>query len=290
MRYGVAIELNANEEDGSAADEVSAYVSSDSWGRVEMGDQDGAADRMFVAAEDILAGRAGFDGDAENYINAGNGLIAPDMTISSDDTKLIYFTPRFSGFQLGASLTPDSGVNGRAVGETDNDGDRENIWEIAANWKGDFGDAGVVVSAFYEGGTDETGAAEAEDVEIFGVGATVEFGGFAVGAGYTDLGEGGLSQAQITASRDNGKWYNIGVAYGTGPWKVSACYFTSEINATDTDFYTVNATYQVAPGWNLLADVNFVSIDNQNGGGGTTGAAQLKNDYTELLVTNQFKF
>lgn len=111
LEYGVSIELLTGAGDSAGADEAFAFVDSEAWGRVEMGDQDDAFDRMHVAAHDILVGRAGADGDPGDFFAFGTGdaIDSPGVDSTSDDTKITYFTPRVAGFQFGSSLTPDSG-------------------------------------------------------------------------------------------------------------------------------------------------------------------------------------
>ncbi len=99
LTYGVNVELNAGAADGSAADEAYAFIDSDVWGRIEMGDNDDATDRMYVESDDALVGSGGPDGDAGDFFNFGGAIGATGNTITGDATKLIYFTPRFGGFQ-----------------------------------------------------------------------------------------------------------------------------------------------------------------------------------------------
>ena len=259
---------------------------------------------MLVQADDVLAGRGGWDASEwEDTLNQGSALITSDNSRMSDATKLIYFTPRFAGFQLGVSHTPDSGVNGRAT-FLDNDGSFEKVWSFGGNWEGKVGDVGIIVSATYEMGDSEVntstaanssanGGTSEEDLEVLGLGANLTFGGFAIGAGYVDFNDSGLTTAQVTGGRDAGKYYNVGAAYGMGPWKVSAGYFHSTISNTrpaadtEADFYTLGFTYKLAPGWRIDSDLDIIQIDNQNGG---VGALARDNDYMTLIVTNRFDF
>ena len=55
IKYGVTIELNAGAADTRAADEAFAFFDSE-WGRLEMGDQDDASDRMALHAYNVLVG------------------------------------------------------------------------------------------------------------------------------------------------------------------------------------------------------------------------------------------
>ena len=208
LKYGINIELNAGGADATSADEAWAFIDNADWGRVEMGDQDDATDRIFVESDDILVGRAGPDGDVADFIafGTGGGVSATGNTITGDATKLIYLTPRIAGFQFGGSLTPDTGAasGGAAVADSDSDGDFENVFGIGANYEGKFDDVSFVLSLNGEFGDSETaaGAGTNGDVETISAGAIVNFAGFGLGVGYVDLAEQGQTLAAMAAGAD----------------------------------------------------------------------------------------
>lgn len=297
LKYGVNIELNAGGADTASADEAYAFIDSADWGRVEMGDQDDATDRMFVESDDILVGRAGPDGDVADFISfgTGGGISATGNTITGDATKLIYFTPRIAGFQLGGSLTPDTGQNsgGAAVADSDADGDFENVFGIGANYEGKFDDVSFVLSLNGEFGSSETaaGADTIGDVETISAGAIVNFAGFGLGVGYVDLAEQSQTAANIAAGADAGSYYTVGGSYSTGPWGVSLNWFESSksnaagISDTDIQIISLDLAYAVAPGWEVNLSANTVSADNIN-----ATAVPVNNDGTVVIISNQFNF
>ena len=59
IKYGVNIELNGGAADGTAADEAWAFLDSDAWGRIELGDQDDATNRMQLGAWNAAKGAGG---------------------------------------------------------------------------------------------------------------------------------------------------------------------------------------------------------------------------------------
>ena len=296
LEYGVNIELNAGAADGTAADEAWAFIDSDSWGRIEMGDKPDATDSMFVESDDVLVGRGGPDGDVTDFMTfgTGGGIAATGNTITGNATKLIYFTPRFAGFQLGGSLTPDSGAaSGGAVADSDADGDFENVWGIGANYEGNFDDVSFVLSLTGEFGEAETatGAATLGEVETIAVGATVNFAGFGLGAGYVDLAEQSQTAAARAGGADAGSYYTVGGSYSTGPWGVSLNWFesskgnTTGISDTDIQIISLDVAYTVAPGWEVNLSANTVSADNIN-----ATAVPVSNDGTVVILSNQFDF
>lgn len=256
------------------------------WGRVELGDQDSANDRIFVAGEDVMAGRLAWDGDI------GDILLGADIlninSRASDATKVTYFTPRFSGFQFGAALTPDSGQNG-FTRDANNDGDFENVVGFAGGYQAKFSGVTLDLAGFAELGESEVAApaagANEHDNEIYGVGGTVEYAGFGFGAGWVDLNQGGIV---TTVNADAGEWRNAAVSCGKGPWKVSYGYYESErrINATvahSVDIIAFDGHYNVAPGWPVAAGLCLMDVTNLNATGDD-------NDGHIALVSNQFNF
>jgi outer membrane protein OmpU len=320
IKYGVNIELNAGGGDATAADEVYAFLDSDVWGRIEMGDQDDATNRMQLGAWNAHKGFGGPIGGLGMLSTwgtlGGETLIARadwQPLTTNDETKVIYFSPRFSGFQIGATLTPDTGeVSGQpATLDTDNDGDWENVMDIGANYVGKFDEVGVGLSIGYQWGDGEStsGSATAEeDLEILGIGGKVDFAGFTIGAHYRDYNETALSTANANLGADAGDQWSIGVGYQAGPWGISAWYLTAEKDNTNTSpaaarttevtRFGLGAGYTVAPGWLLRADLEW--LDHENRGGTRTGSiatitptgvgTTTDNDGTAFMLTNLFVF
>jgi hypothetical protein len=309
IQYGVSIELNAGANDTAGSDEAWTFLDSDAWGRLEMGDNDDAANRMQLGAWNAARGAGGPLGGLGDFGTVfggagGDNLIgrADYQTFTTGDaTKATYFSPRFSGFQIGASWTPDSGQNSAGVvADSDSDGDFENVGSLAANYVGTFDSVRVGLSAHLQSGTDENaGGAEIEDMNIFGVGGNVSFSGFTVGAHYVDLGDHQLTEAQTLAGADGGSLWAVGAGYTAGPWGVSAWYHkgekdnsttTSAAGGTETEVvrYGLGAGYAVAPGWALRAELTFLRHDNPTTAAGVGGTTD--NDGKGFLLVNRFVF
>lgn len=300
LQYGATVEMEVNTDSTKNADEVWAFVSGD-FGRVEFGDQDDATDRMFLDSVRILVGRAGPDGDVADYFRFGEAIGESGADETSDATKITYFSPRFSGFQFGISHTPDDGAAGASFSERDDDGDFEKVWGVAVNFVETFGDFKVGASAGYEFGDgnvdtssspNTVGGTDAEDLETLSVGLNLEYGGFAFGAGYVDFGDGGVTTAERRAGADGGEYISVGAAYSSGPWGISANYFTSEKDqvsgaggSSDADIYSLDGEYSVAPGWKLMLSANYVEAENIN-----ASEPKVDNDGHVVILSNQFSF
>lgn len=298
--YGVSFELNAGAADNTAADEAYAFIDSEVWGRLELGDNDDATDRMYVESDDALVGRLGPDGDAADYFNFGGAIGATGNSVTGDATKATYISPSFSGFQIGASLTPDSGQNSGSIAVTDADGNFENVMSYGIKYAGKFDEIGVSASFTGLNGTDEdaNGSAQTtEDANIWAIGGKVDFSGFSLAANFVDFDESGITTANANNGADAGSTWSVGVSYAAGPWGVSAWYLdhqkdnatTSAAGARESELTRIGfgVGYTVAPGWKLTGDVEIFSHDNisANGAGTTTD-----NDGRGFMLNNQFSF
>jgi len=142
-------------------DEASVYVGG-FWGRLELGDFDGAADTLAIYAP--LTGVDSLDGDGIDFLNVtptsgkytgynlgrqpwGGPTAAVKAPDSSDATKIMYLTPRVAGFQGGFSYTPENGSEAQDVVMLKNLSNYSNFLEFGLNYTGDFSGLTVAASA-----------------------------------------------------------------------------------------------------------------------------------------------
>ncbi len=288
LEYGAKIEY---EFEKSSTDEAMIWFEGD-WGTINLGNEDGADDLMKVAGFSALGGTGGWDG--ENFVtNNSSALIAADLVgDNADDTKITYLTPGLSGFRAGVSFTPDGGHTYDAAFNDDN-GDQENHIGVGVEYKGDFDQVGVHVSgrymtAGYES-NDVGDTTEKEEVNVFALGGKVSFGDFAIAAGYGDNDDSGVTKADSATGVDAGVWYDAAVQYASGPIKVAAGYYHSEIQATATaeaeaDIFTVTADYNVADGLDVYGEFNYYELED-----GTT-ATTADNEANVFIVGTKVSF
>src|SRR5690606_27287688 len=121
------------------------------FGRFEIGGTDGSAFKMHYTSPWFVPGNGV---DSPNILNLPSTVnISRHSTFSlmaADANKVTYFTPRFAGFQLGLSYTPDVSYNGpnpNGLGALPGGtlGRIDNVVEVALNYAGSFGsvDLGV---------------------------------------------------------------------------------------------------------------------------------------------------
>jgi outer membrane protein OmpU len=265
LEYGFEMELNTQTDDGANADETWAYLRGN-WGEINLGDQDDAADRMAIGGEDAMPGRGGYDGAIGDVFNFSgeNNFTGNGATFTGDSTKVTYFTPRFFGFQLGASFTPDSGHDGGEAPSDADTGEME-VGSLGLNYAEDFNGFGVIVAGtlVYSDNVEIAGI-EVDERYQYQAGLLLSYAGFQIGAAY-----GGDERPSAVGSTEEAWWADVGLNYSTGPWKIGGGYFYSE---TDDDvaggddpnvsIISVGANYQVAPGMAIASDVNYVEEDN----------------------------
>lgn len=292
LGYGAVISLEADitesEGEGDNANTTYIYLESN-LGRAELGSNEGAVQTMKVDASSIARATGGIDGDFQYYVTkvpaAGTQFIyLPELpTASTDETenanKISYYSPRFSGFQVGVSYTPDSGDRGSSNGFTgdNNAGQYSNVVGLGVNWEGQWDQVGIKLGATGEFGESEVDTRE--DLAAWQVGGLFTLAGFSVAGSYGDWSDSGLLN---TASDDDQNYYTAGVGYETGPFGLSVTYLSSESGANEVDNIAVGADYQLAPGLVPYVEANF--FDFEAGGAGTD------NDGTLVLVGTNLSF
>jgi len=126
---GVATQTTVGTSAQNYIDEANIFLQG-SWGRIELGDQDGAADQLFFGAPydygPAYGQGSGADGDLifrwtnglypaplTSSISGSPGYLFNVKAIDSNDlTKITYLSPVISGFRAGFSFAPDGANNG----------------------------------------------------------------------------------------------------------------------------------------------------------------------------------
>ncbi|MEO0962031.1 MAG: porin [Pseudomonadota bacterium] len=242
VEVGVKFELETGE---AATDDVmdEAYLwVSGAFGEFQFGAQDGVGDQMPIVAPspfletfandtdlDPLGG--GDSGEGGLFTDAGfsandnvmtpnsAGIINTVLDFSGDNEKIIYFTPRLAGFQIGLSYTPEpeelSGDESTGDPFSGNDA-WENVFEAGITWEYAFNGVDLGVSAVYL--TADGTLVNTPDVEDWALGASVGFAGFTLGGAYAEKETDGIAAVNTGQILEDATHWDVGVTYGTGPW------------------------------------------------------------------------
>jgi len=281
LTLGAKAELEAWGENGTTIDEAYVYGEG-SFGRIEIGEADGAHDwgHNGNGSYGCTSFQCAYDGDGinfdkkrESYFNFSDTSI--DGADTSDDLKISYYTPTFSGFAAGVSYVPSTNDNGI----TSNTNQQEWAYEIGARYNNSFGDFDVNVGAGY---TDQP---ELNDAARWAVGLGLGYAGFGITGVYEeDLGDANVTcptgTAQVTvngqvgcgtaASTDDvttttgttvtvntpaaitqnylsagygtegNKGIGLGISYETGPWDFGLTYALAQAGVGTSRSYAAN--------------------------------------------------
>jgi predicted porin len=329
MRYGAVFELQMDNVAGGSGtavdyDELYGFVKG-SWGELRFGQEDHAANLMQVRRPSTLW-MGSDDAWDEFVVQSGTFGSAPyimsGITDGSDATKLIYLSPQFMGFDVGASYAPNSGEGERtqlADSTTTFQRDRtstENQISAALRYRGTFGDVGVqaAMTGYWADAAQlsANGAALAtkpQNINAYLAGLVLRAYGFQVGGEYawgkynTTVGNGALNPGL-----DGSNHWLVGAVYTIGAFQVGAQYGkgtqdngTSTTGAALSDrtqtYLGLGVSYTLAPGMTLFANYNQVEDENlptaapssrAAGGAGTTlanfGSAASRDNTRDITV------
>lgn len=328
LGYGGEINLLADvssDVQGRGANASKTVVYLDGmWGRFELGSNVGAEGTMKVDAASIARATGGINGDWNFFANAADQYLAqaalplaygaldnpagltgnngvttltPNYTGNHTEenlNKITYYTPRFSGFQLGLSYLPDQ-VNrgqgfsniGAAGGLNVNGPDRsnnlagkaQNIFTGGLSYDNKFGDIGLAAAA--TGMWGNASDSLYEDLQAWNVGAKLAYMGFSVAGSYGDWGDSNMLKAD---NADNTTYWTAGAAYEYGPFGASVTYLNSTFDcgllsagagsavgnnancsaAGENEFGSLSAgvDYKLAPGLTPYAEVTWYDQDS----------------------------
>jgi predicted porin len=241
LSLGFRAELEANTE-SDQIDESYLFMES-RFGRLELGSTNNTAYKMhYDAPEAFTRGWLTADGNLTNNVVNPTGSPSLDSTLigtknrffDNDSEKVNYFTPRFAGFQIGASYIPNSSQDRNGAPEPVSAAYSRGM-AVGANFVRTFGAFDVATSVGYltwQG--PQTGpAATAPDPDAWQAGLQVGYGGLKIGGAYAEIHDGrsgtagtatAASTAGTGANRVDGRAWNLGAMYTIGPGAVSVTY------------------------------------------------------------------
>lgn len=307
IEVGVRVELEAQTVNDTIDEHYVWIENTDVWGRIEMGDRDGADNKMNVLAPFVfgpaivgvqtimLASAPGGTGNDSAFASTNSAqvpILVPGL--SGDDTKITYYTPRFSGFQFGISYTPDDAENqgpnfGTPITDDETDGDIAEVLELGANWNGNLGSASVRASATYASGSaDEAAGENRNDRDEWTAAVSASMMGWSFGGQYQNGETNGGQLSAGNVQRDDIEW-RAGLTYSTGPWLLGLEYAEREVevSATGEDEVTVwglGAKRTLGPGVSAGLGIHMWDWDDA----GSVNAQE--NDATEVFFVTEISF
>ncbi len=312
LEYGARIRVRAdnNNANGRALTQDRAYIfAQGGFGQVRIGTSNTYNDETIVSRPidylpfglfDQALGWAGSNGNPAGSSQLGalsqGSVVWP--TFGDVATRIVYFSPRIAGFQLGASYTPRNDDSTNSINRSEGPATAitaassvtnsfQDILEVGANYNATFGAVSVKVGAGYQWGeaSDVTGA-NFRDMRAWQAGAQVGFAGVTVGGSYTDWGKSGVNRVVLG---DNTKVWQAGAQYTMGPIVIGAGWMYGQDSGSfavagkrEINVYEVGVSYTVAPGFAVQAQYDYFDND------GDTVATQDKGSIVLLRTTLAF--
>lgn len=278
LEIGIQVELEGQTE-GDQIDESYLWVEG-GFGRLVMGKENGANYLMHYAP--IEAGIGMNSGDISNSNDGSTAWIANTTganfyngigttfarTVDNDHNKITYFTPRFAGFQFGASYTPEQ--------QADNDNARgmnnvnyEDGLSFGLNYDQKFNDFRVQASAGYFHADGQNGF---EDAESHNWGLRLGYGGFTLAgsAAFYEKGQNGVNNFL------EGQTYNAGIHWANGPLAASFSWLYGEQEGQagggddELQAFMLSMGYTLGPGVEVRASAFHGEWEAEAGAGGGT--------------------
>lgn len=280
LTFGVNVQMEANTDTGDQIDESYMYVSSPTMGRLILGDENNAGYLTHITAPD-----GGVSLDSGDLLNI-EAFVIPvagvfDTAIGTtylryfdnDSGKITYLTPRFGGFQVGASYIPNLEAGGddnsslRACGRCNGFYDG---WAGGANYTADFDGFGLQLSAgamTAKANAAGAGGGDTDDLFAWSLGGQASLAGFSAGFGFSkgEQGRGGSGTGTAGTIQVNSTGWTVGAAYEVGPYKVGVDYYRGEGNPNTggvtaggkqrLDQAVFSGTYTLGPGIRLVGGV-----------------------------------
>ncbi len=299
MRVGAHVELRGENAQGDQVEKSYAFFDT-AFGLVQIGKLRGAAYGLHYANPDIQSDAA----DPWN-LNFGdfNAMVPPGLNLAAGGNstyvetgrsdKIVYYTPRIAGLQLGVSFAPDGcaigapsisftqgaqvpdpvvpgtcgGTIGNAFMARGNLGQQSQVLGFGAGYDGSVGPVQLRLSFGYMRAKVEAQPASANSYrgqQAWDVGGQLGYAGFTLGAAWQqdDLGLVAAPTPSSAAGR-NARNLAVGLTYDFDRWRVGVNYVRTSVQGVDylerklgRDGYRgieIGGAYTLGPGIMLTA-------------------------------------
>ncbi len=284
LSYGAVVEIAFNQQEGrnivqqrastgkstASIDEYYAFIASPTFGQIRFGDEDGPVGGLMNSGVVTNFGSGGVYGDRESFVSRqANVRTTTSPGALGDNTKIIYLSPQFFGFDFGASFAfnygsgEDTGcptnqssgfcdsayafTGATAVGIAAAGGEyaaRRNEYQAALRWRGSLAGVGLAVTGGYVGAgaarelsTAGTQAKTLNDLGVYQVGAQASAYGFTVGAQY-EHGDANFFWGNTQRGDRPMDQFFTGASYTMGPFTIGGNYVISTLEGASRGTYS----------------------------------------------------
>lgn len=285
LGYGAVIDLEADvtaDADSQGLNASRTYIYLDgTWGRFELGSNNTAIEALKVDASNIARGSGGIHGGWWYFANhpsasAPAGVALPYITSaalpqdhgslfaagdeSTDNAnKITYYSPRYSGFQLGVSYAPDGTDRGQTLTRSDAGAGVGDVFDIGLNYENQWDE--ITLAAAITGEWADSDTSAFEDVGAWNIGAALGYMGFQIAASYGDWDD----SLMPTGSNGDSDYWTLGAAYDFDRFGASVTYLNSDVELAggDNEFdnIVIGADYELAPGLTPYVEASFYDFE-----------------------------
>ncbi|MCB4823963.1 porin [Roseicella aerolata] len=301
LTYGAVIEIAFNQQEGrnqvqarastgkttASTDEWYTFIASPRFGQLRFGDEDGPVGGLMNSGVVTNFGTGGIYGDRESFVTRqANTRTTTSPGALNDNTKIIYLSPQFFGFDFGASYAPnynegeDTGCSSNASsGWCDasyaftgastngiafagpNQSVRRNEYQIAGRWRGSLAGIGLSTTVGWVGAgaareltVQGTQARVFNNLGVFQVGAQATAYGFTLGAQY-EHGDANFFWGNTLRGDRAMDQFFAGLSYTAGPFSIGANYVMGTFEGASRASFSA-ASADAAPGSSGLTTPN----------------------------------
>ncbi len=315
LSYGAVVEIAFNQQEGrnivqqrastgkttASIDEMYAFVASPTFGQIRFGDEDGPVGGLMNSGVITNFGTGGIYGDRESFVTRqANVRTTTSPGGLGDNTKIIYLSPQFFGFDFGASFAfnynegEDTGCpSNQSSGFCDaayaftgasnfgiaaagpNQSVRRNEYQAAVRWRGSLAGIGLAVTGGYVGAgaareltLQGTQARLFNNLNVFQVGAQASAYGFTVGAQYEHGDANFFWGNTLRGDRPMDQFFT-GASYTIGPVTIGGNYLIQTVEGGSRSSFSAAAA-------NAGSSTGLVANPGTPGVGNGTNAALMR--------------
>ena len=270
----------------------------DLFGSIQFGAVSGISDALPESGFNLMGGSTGIDGALNGVYNMSSGVIGGVhmMLRTRRATKIVYYSPRVLGFQLGADYTPNTSVAGNAhhkpyaiganptgypkaiypgedrpygIGNTSVGLNYSNAWD---KWSLNLAAVMMMERTRYKGNYQTVGYIPMRRSKAYELTAAIGYDRFRIAAGWIDnlqarlpKGNGLASYIGNNAYKGNsGRAWNVGAKYVVEAYELAAGFFRTDRKNNDTkktssDIVTLTIDRNVMQGLKFFGEVDVLA-------------------------------
>ena len=183
-----------------------------------------------------------------------------------DSEGITYVSPTFYGLTFGATYKPNSSEDNRNTVELKQQ-TAADIYGAGVLYANTFGGVGVKADFGWATYTVENSVAVGKSgVNEYSTGANLSYAGFTLGGSYRQV----VADALLDSL--DGKAWDIGLQYASGPYAVSLSYFQSQVEGNvanssedEIEFIQLSGKYNLGAGVDALASVGHAKFEDETG-------------------------